>query len=66
MADLSTVEKYALAQILVCGEIDEQEFKNANDYSGSLQNEVINNLWERGILQDYTLYCGGRVEYREQ
>jgi len=55
MADLKTTEKYALAQILVCGQITRGEFKQANSYLGEVQDDTLSSLHSRGILQEYTL-----------
>lgn len=51
MQDLKTTEKYALAQILVCGSITEREFKSANNFLGEVQDDTLNNLFELGLLQ---------------
>jgi len=51
MADLSTTEKYALAQILVCGEIDRDEFKSANQFLGQVQDDTLRDLRRKGLLE---------------
>jgi len=55
MADLSTTEKYALAQILVCGAIDRDEFKSANQFLGEVQDNTLRGLRQKGLL-DQTLF----------
>lgn len=55
MGELSTVEKYALAQILVCGKINKQEFKEMNDFLGEVQDAAIDELHAKGILDEHTL-----------
>lgn len=52
---LTKTEMYALAQILVCGEIDYQEFRSANDFLEKVQKESIDGLDQKGVL-DETLY----------
>lgn len=51
MADLKTTEKYALAQILVCGAITREEFKSANGFLGTVQDETIRSLRQKGLLE---------------
>lgn len=55
MAGLKTTEQYALAQILVCGQITEQEFKQVNEFLGEIQDDTLNSLHDKGILQKHTL-----------
>jgi len=51
MADLKTTEKYALAQILVCGAITKEEFKSANGFLGTVQEETLRGLRRKGLLE---------------
>ena len=51
MADLKTTEKYAIAQIFVCGAITREEFKSANGFLGTVQDETIRNLCQKGLLE---------------
>lgn len=55
MADLTTTEKYALAQILVCGRINTEEFKSANNFLGEVQYRTLLELNKKGYLQ-HTLF----------
>jgi len=65
MPDLSTAEEYALAQILVCGAIDGEEFRTMNEFDGSVQRDTLRGLKRAGVLQ-HTLYDGDLLEYEEQ
>lgn len=51
MADLKTTEKYALAQILVCGAITKDEFKSANEFLGTVQDDTLRDLRRKGLLE---------------
>lgn len=64
MSELRTTEKYALAQILVCGAIDEEEFRSVNDYKRSIQGSTLTKLRRYGLLEQ-TLYDGGLLQYEE-
>jgi hypothetical protein len=55
MADLKTTEKYSLAQILVCGAITRDEFKSANQFLGEVQDDTLQNMRRKGLLEQ-TLY----------
>lgn len=55
MSSLTTTEKYALAQILVCGRINYDEFREVNDFMGMVQRDTIRDLGRKGLL-DETLY----------
>lgn len=55
MAELKTTEKYALAQILVCGAIDKEEFKSVNEFLGAVQNDTLRGLRQKGVF-DHTLF----------
>lgn len=52
MAELTTAEKYALAQILLCGKIDYEEFRSMNNFLGEVQKETIRDLRKRGLLEE--------------
>lgn len=49
---LSECEKYAIAQILACGEIDYEEFKSMNSFLGDVQRQTINSLEEEKLLAE--------------
>lgn len=53
--ELTTTEKYALAQIFVCGAIDENEFREMNDFIGTVQNDTLSSLEDKNLL-DETLF----------
>lgn len=48
---LSTTEKYLLAQILVCGNVQKDEIRQANGFSGSVQHDTLASLRQKGYLQ---------------
>jgi hypothetical protein len=51
MGELSTTEKYVLAQILVCGAIDEDEFYRMNGSLAYIQKRSIEKLKDSGVLR---------------
>ncbi len=51
MGELSTTEKYVLAQILVCGAIDEDEFYRMNGSLAQIQERSIEKLKDSGVLK---------------
>lgn len=65
MPELSTAEKYTIAQILVCGAIDGEEFRTMNNFDGAVQRDTLRGLKRAGVLQ-HTLYEGDLLEYEEQ
>jgi len=59
-SELTTVEKYMLAQLLVCGEITEKEFERATNipqHGTGVREQTLTKLREKGALQQ-TLYQG--------
>ena len=51
MGELSTTEKYVLAQILVCGAIDEDEFYRMNGSLAYIQKRSIKKLKDSGVMK---------------
>lgn len=51
MAELNTTEKYAIAQILVCGAITKDEFKSANNFLGTVQEDTLRGIRQKGLLE---------------
>lgn len=52
--DMQTTERYALAQILVSGEINYEEFCEMNQMLREVQEDTLSGLAAKGYL-DYTL-----------
>jgi hypothetical protein len=55
MSSLTKTEQYALAQILICGQIDRNEFGEMNDFIPRVQHKIITELQEKGALE-HTLF----------
>lgn len=49
---LTTTERYALSQILVCGKIDIHEFKRMNGFMEQMQEDAITELRRKGFLSE--------------
>jgi hypothetical protein len=59
-SELTTVEKYMLAQLLVCGEVNEKEFERITDipqHGTGVREQTLDRLRQKGALQQ-TLYQG--------
>lgn len=53
--ELTTTEKYLLAQLFVCGAITEDEFERVSKFSRTVRERRLEELEEKEILQE-TLY----------
>jgi hypothetical protein len=59
-SELTTVEKYILAQLLVCGAVTEKEFEDITDipqHGVGIRDTTLHQLQKKGALQE-TLYRG--------
>lgn len=58
--DLKTIEKYALAQLIVCGDISYDEFTKANSFLADVRSDTLTSLRNKGYLEPL-LYEDRRV-----
>lgn len=59
-SELTTVEKYMLAQLLVCGAVTEEEFNRITtipQHGTGVRDATIRQLRQKGLLEQ-TLYQG--------
>lgn len=58
---LTTCEKYALAEIILCGDISYEEFREINRFMKEIQEKTIRGLYSKGELEEtqFTAYRDG-------
>lgn len=54
-SELTTTERYILAQLLICGEVTPTEYENLSEFNRTVREETLDSLDSKGYL-NHILY----------